>query len=119
MVYINIGLESPNQKTMDQLGKPITSAQVWNAFNRIQSLNKAYAHVDISANFIMDENLPPGHYKEVEQLIRDTEIFQQAKGTIYFSPLTFDSPSRSRMFEFNRLKLMSRFPTYLYIIQRL
>jgi hypothetical protein len=119
MVYINIGLESPNQSTLDQLGKPITSAQVWDAFKRIQSLNRAYANLEISVNLIMDENLPPAHYKEVEQLIRDTEVFQQAKGTVYFSPLTFNKPSRSRMFEFNRLKLMSRFPTFLYIIQRL
>ena len=118
-VYINIGLESPDQSTLDLLGKPISSSLVWDCFKRIQALNAAYSNIEISANFIMDANLPAGHYTEVEKMIRDTQTYLQAKGTIYFSPLTFDSPSRARLFEFNRLKLMSRFPTFLYIIQRL
>lgn len=118
-IYINIGLESPDQSTLDQLGKPISSSFVWDSFKRIQALNAAYSNIEISTNFIMDVNLPSGHYAEVEKMIRDTQTYQQAKGTIYFSPLIFDNPSRARLFEFNRLKLMSRFPTFLYIIQRL
>ncbi|MFT5698950.1 MAG: hypothetical protein ACI8ZB_001806 [Desulforhopalus sp.] len=118
-IYINIGLESPDQSTLDQLGKPITTCMVRDAFKRIQTLNMRYPDLEISSNFIMDGNLPSGHYREIERLIRDTQTYQQAKGSIYFSPLTFDQPSRARLFEFNRLKLMSRFPTYLYIIQRL
>lgn len=118
-VYINIGLESPDQSTLDQLGKPISTAQVRDSFKRIQDLNNTYSTIEISANFIMGASLPPAHYQEVEKLIRDTQTHQQAKGSIYFSPLTFDKPSRARLFEFNRLKIMSRFPTYLYIIQSL
>ena len=118
-VYINIGLESPDQNTLDQLGKPISAALVWETFRRIQDINRTYANIEISANFVMDDTLPPGHYKEVEKLIRDTQTYQQAKGTIYFSPLTFDKPSRAKLFDFNRLKIMSRFPTFLYIIRRL
>ena len=117
--YINIGLESPDQSTLDQLGKPISAALVWESFKRIQDINRTYSNIEISANFIMDDTLPSGHYKEVEKLIRDTQTYQQAKGTIYFSPLTFDEPSRAKLFQFNRLKIMSRFPTFLYIIRRL
>lgn len=118
-VYINIGLESPDQSTLDQLGKPISAAMVWESFKRIQDINTTYSNIEISANFIMDDTLPSAHYKEVEKLIRDTQTYQQAKGTIYFSPLTFDKPSRAKLFQFNRLKIMSRFPTFLYIIRRL
>ncbi|MFT5727199.1 MAG: hypothetical protein ACI8PB_001333 [Desulforhopalus sp.] len=117
--YINIGLESPDQSTLDQLGKPISAALVWESFKRIQDINRTYSNIEISANFIMDDTLPSGHYKQVEKLIRDTQTYQQAKGTIYFSPLTFDEPSRAKLFQFNRLKIMSRFPTFLYIIRRL
>jgi len=117
--YINIGLESPDQSTLDQLGKPISSSLVWESFRRIQDINSTYSNIEISANFIMDDTLPSGHYKEVEKLIRDTQTYQQAKGSIYFSPLTFDQPSRAKLFQFNRLKIMSRFPTFLYIIRRL
>ena len=117
--YINVGLESPDQKTLDQLGKPISSRLVWEAFNRIMNINKSYSNIEITINLLMDSSLPAAHYQEVEKLVRDTQTYQQSKGAVYFSPLRFDQPSRSRLFEFNRLKLMSRFPTYLYIIQRL
>lgn len=119
MTYINVGLESPDQETLDKIGKPLSSATVWEAFRRIQDINKSYSSIEVTVNFIMDGDLPSGHYPEIEKLIRDTQVFQQAKGCVYFSPLTFDKPSRARLFEFNRLKLMSRFPTFLYIIQRL
>ncbi|BHH82834.1 radical SAM protein [Desulforhopalus sp. 52FAK] len=117
--YINIGLESPDQETLDRLGKPITSSMVLEAFQRIQFLNNAFPKIELTANLVMDSTLPPSHYQETEKLLRGSQRFQQNKGTIYFSPLCFDSPSRARLFEFNRLKLLSRYPTYLYIIQRL
>lgn len=119
MTYINVGLESPDQETLDKIGKPLSSSTVWEAFRRIQQINHSYSKIEVTVNFIMDGNLPTGHYPEIEKLIRDTQIFKQPKGCVYFSPLTFDKPSRARLFEFNRLKLMSRFPTFLYIIQRL
>ncbi len=118
-IYINIGLESPDQQTLDILGKPISSSMVTDAFRRIQDINRSYSNIEITVNLLMDDDLPEGHYKETEKLLRETQTFQQNKGSVYFSPLSFDSPSRTRLFEFNRLKLMSRFPTYLYIIQRL
>lgn len=118
-IYINVGLESPDQNTLDHIGKPITSAMVQEAFQRIQSINKSYSNIEITVNLLMDENLPVSHYQKTEALLRNNQTFQQNKGTVYFSPLSFDSPSRSRLFEFNRLKLMSRYPTFLYIIQRL
>jgi hypothetical protein len=67
----------------------------------------------------MDEHLPANHYPTILELIRESLPHVKPKGSIYFSPLTFDQPSRSRLFEFNRLKIMSRLPAYLYIIQRL
>ena len=118
MTYINIGLESADQETLDKIGKPISESQVRDAFNRSQDINDRFTSIEITANFIMDENLPNNHYKKILQLIRDQLPRTKPKGSIYFSPLTFDQPSRSRLFEFNRIKIMSRLPTYLYIIQR-
>ncbi len=118
MTYINIGLESADQETLDKIGKPITESQVREAFARSQEINDRYHSIEITANFIMDDKLPDNHYKKIIELIRDQLPHVKAKGSIYFSPLTFDQPSRSRLFEFNRLKIMSRLPTYLYIIQR-
>jgi len=75
--------------------------------------------IEITANFIMEEGLPPGHLPSILTLIRDGLTHTLPKGSIYFSPLTFGQPSRARLFEFNRLKVLSRLPTFLYIIQRL
>lgn len=119
LIYINIGLESADQETLDKIGKPISAHQVQQAFDRIQDINNRYNSIEITANFLMDDTLPINHYPKIIELIRDKQTFSKPKGTIYFSPLTFDKPSRARLFEFNRLKILSKFPTYLYIIQRL
>jgi hypothetical protein len=117
-IYINIGLESADQETLNIIGKPITEKMVQEAFNFSQVINDRFPSIEVTANFIMDENLPENHYIKILELIREQQPHIKVKGSIYFSPLTFDQPSRSRLFEFNRIKIMSRLPTYLYIIQR-
>lgn len=116
--YINIGLESADQETLDRIGKPLSEKMVTEAFHRSQDINDRFSSIEITANFIMDQNLPKNHYIKILKLIRDQQVHMKPKGSIYFSPLTFDQPSRSRLFEFNRIKIQSRLPTYLYIIQR-
>ncbi|SLM27606.1 conserved hypothetical protein [Desulfamplus magnetovallimortis] len=117
--YINIGLESSDQETLDFLGKPITSKQVEETFLYIQHINATYPNIEITANFIMDENLPDGHYPAFLNLVREKIARTKTKGTVYLSPLRINKPSREVLFEFNRLKTLSRVPTFLYIIQRL
>ncbi len=118
-VYINIGLESADQETLDRLGKPVTEAGIREAFTRIQDINDRYLTIELSANFIMDERLPENHYPAFLQLVRDGLHRTKPKGSVYLSPLRIGRPSRSILFAFNRLKVLSRVPTYLYIIQRL
>jgi hypothetical protein len=117
--YINIGLESADQETLDKLGKPITVAQVEQAFEAIQAINRRYPNIEITCNFIMDESLPKGHYPSFLRLVREKFPHAKSKGTVYLSPLTINRPSREMVFKFNRLKCLSRLPTFLYIIQRL
>jgi len=119
MKYINIGLESADQETLDYIGKPLTEKMVIEAFWRAQQLNDKFETIEITVNFIMDESLPRNHYHAMLKLIRDEQPRMKPKGTIYLSPLKFGEPSRKRLFEFNRLKVLSRLPTYLYIIQQL
>ncbi len=118
-VYMNIGLESADQDTLDRLGKPVTVAKVEEAFDRIQDINDRYLNIELTANFIMDDRLPENHYPAFLRLVRDKLPRTKPKGSIYLSPLRVGKPSRSIVFEFNRLKVLSRLPTYLYIIQRL
>jgi len=117
--YINIGLESADQNTLDKLGKPITESMVRDAFKRIQEINDRYINIEITANFLMDEDLPDTHYPRFVELVRDSLTRKKPKGCIYLSPIKFGNPSRGLVLEFSRLKLLSRLPTFLYIIQRL
>ena len=117
--FINIGLESFDQEVLDMIGKPISEKKVDRAFKKIQDINSDYRNIEITCNFVMDENLPESHHKSLMTLIRDSVNKTNPKGSIYLSPLKFGSPSKEVLYDFYKLKALSRFPTFLYIIQRL
>ncbi len=117
--FINLGFESFDQATLDHLGKPLTVAQVRNAFDRAREINRLYGKIEITGNFIMDEALPESHTRAMLDLVRDNFSHTMPKGCIYLSPLKFSSPSREILYDFYRLKTLSRLPMFLYIIQRL
>lgn len=118
-VFINIGLESADQHTLDTLGKPIQAVDVRAAFGEIQSINNRYRSIEITANFVTDPELPDSHYRALLGLIRDSLGAPKDKGCVYLSPLRFDDPSRARLFDFYKLKRLSRVPLFMYTIQRL
>ncbi len=117
--FINIGLESYDQTTLDLIGKPVTKNKVGSAFKKFQEINHTYENIEITCNFIMDESLPDSHHKALMELIRESADRIQPKGNIYLSPLKFGAPSREMLYDFYKIKALSRFPTFLYIIQRL
>jgi hypothetical protein len=117
--FINIGLESCDKTTLNRIGKPITPEKVRAAFEKAQQINQTLPNVEISCNFIMDEDLPPTHTEALLSLLRQSNWRISPKGSIYLSPLKFSSPSREVLYEFYKLKSLSRFPTFLYLIQRL
>ncbi len=117
--FINIGLESFDAATLDQLGKPVTARQVGLAFDRMQSINQACARIEMTGNFVMDNQLSPDHTRAVLNLVRHRITHALPKGSVYLSPLSFARPSREMLYDFYRLKTASRLPMFLYIIQRL
>ncbi|MCD4743386.1 MAG: radical SAM protein [Desulfobacteraceae bacterium] len=118
-IYINIGLESVDQETLDFLGKPLTSRKVIEAYKLIRNINIKYDNIEISSNFIMDDILPKNHYSSFFKLLeKECRLFKN-KGDIYLSPLRINKPSREEIFKFNEIKIKSPVPTFLYIIQRL
>ena len=117
--FINIGFESFNQNALDLLGKPITTQKVEDAFGLAQEINRQFINVEITGNFIMDETLDSDHTESMLDLVRERLNHIMPKGSIYLSPLRFGSPSREILYDFYRLKSVSRLPMYLYIIQRL
>jgi hypothetical protein len=118
-VYINIGLESADQQTLDILEKPVGAGDVARAFDRAQRINRRCASIEVTANFITDPDLPGAHYQAMLKLIRERLESKRHKGCIYLSPLRFGDPSRARLFDFYKLKRLSRLPLFMYTIQRL
>jgi radical SAM superfamily enzyme YgiQ (UPF0313 family) len=116
--YVNIGLESADQATLDQLGKPVRAREVEEAFRRMLDINERYEPVEVSANFVVDPELPRAHWSELEGLLGEGPERPRSKGTVYLSPLR-GGRKREQMRFLHSLKTRSRLPLYLYLIQQL
>ena len=118
-VYINIGLESVDQPTIDLIGKPVSVSNVLSAFDRMQEINNRFLSIEMTGNFVTSQELPDTHFTSLATLLNERLDRPRGKGSIYLSPMKFDDPSRARLFDFYRFKLMSKLPLFLYTIQRL
>jgi hypothetical protein len=116
---INIGLESPDQATLDTLGKPLAAAAVAEAFRKAQAVNQRWRDIDVTVNFVLGRGLPPGHLDELRRLIADAPPCRGDKGTVYLSPLMGASARRQILEDFRSLKRASALPVYLYLVQSL
>jgi len=122
--YLNLGLESNDPKTLEALKKPVSVEKIREAFTRSLDINRKYEKIEVTSNFVFGENLPPGHLPSLIQLTgKKLHVFGD-KGSVYLSPLMDagkpDRRSQRELFrKFRQLKIESRLPMYLYLIQRL
>ncbi len=116
--FLNLGLESADQETLDRLGKPIRAERVLEAFSRLIEINRRYDRVEVTANWVIDPGLPHGHWETLGRLCRDFFPRYFDKGALYLSPLRRGG-RRELLQRFQALKMKSRIPLYLYLIQRL
>jgi len=122
--YINVGLESNDRATLEGLRKPVSVGQVREAFFRISDINRRYERIEVTANFVFGKDLPASHLPSLLELIGDRPTLSGSKGAVYLSPLTEEGmrnreDKRELLRGFLRLKTQSRFPTFIYLIQRL
>lgn len=120
-IHINIGLESPCEKTLNQLGKPINPVIGRNVIQKAMVLNRETAKIVVSLNFLISDQLPNSHIKALEDVL-SFQLKKTARGAIFLSPLTFlknhgNSLSSFIKREVLRLKSLSFWPLYLYLIQ--
>jgi hypothetical protein len=117
--FINVGLESADQATLDRIGKPLTTATVRAAFGRMLEINERHPGICVTANFLWDGGLPAGHLPALHELVRDLVPAPTDKGGLYLSPLR-PAPAGSRLlFALGQLKAACPLPLHLYLIQRL
>ena len=117
--YINIGLESADPATLKYLNKPLAAGKIEAAFQQMLAINRRYPKIEITANFVLGERLPPDHYPSIIELIRDRLDGLYSKGAVYLSPLMSAHRSADILPTFMKIKNLSRLPVYLYLIQRL
>ena len=117
--YINIGFESMDPDTLSLIGKPVTSGQVKEAFEKMMEINATFDRMEITGNFIAGDNLSPGHDNSLALLLKHAGAKRKSKGAIYLSPLK-DSPKKRELLpRFYTIKEESRLPVFVYLIQRL
>ena len=117
--HINIGLESADSATLSMLRKPLTAEKVSAAFLRMIEINRAFANVEISANFVIGAGLPESHLPSILELTTKHLDRRYPKGDIYLSPLEQMGSKEKLLNRFNEFKRICRLPAYLYLIQRL
>ncbi len=119
--YINIGLESADGETLLGIKKNITVSDVEKTFSRMTHLNREYANLELTSNFLFSSGFPENHYPSIFRLIEKEIKHREIKGTIYFSPLQGSSKNETRETKrkFYDIKRRLLLPSYLYLIQRL
>ncbi len=117
--YINVGLESFDQTTLDMLGKPVDAATVEEAFFKAEDLNRRSGGLSVSLNFVVGENLPQAHMDKLDDFLskRSRPVL---KGAVYISPLSgWIKDFRDLKRKIFQLKSRSRWPLFLYLFHSL
>jgi radical SAM superfamily enzyme YgiQ (UPF0313 family) len=117
--YINIGLESVDAATLACIQKPLEINKIKDAFYKMLDVNRRYLNIEITANFLLGDQLPSAHYAALIELMRSGLDRFYSKGAIYLSPLNTSRNRTALLRRFVEIKNKSRLPTYLYLIQRL
>jgi len=123
--YINIGLESADPETIAMLQKPLTVKATNDAFLRMIDINRRYSNIEVTANFVLGDDMPQGHLPSIIDLATNSLGHFYTKGAIYVSPLMNTKGKKAYvnrktiLKEFNEIKRHSRLPAYIYLIERL
>jgi hypothetical protein len=118
-IYINIGMESVHPETLKKLNKPVTATKVRQAFDRMLEINRKFCNVEITANFVMGNDLSLEHYESMVGLTRNRLDRFYSKGGFYLSSLEKSGTTRDVQQTIAKMKNESLIPVYLYLIQRL
>ena len=117
--YVNLGLESVDQASLDELEKPLTSEWVRDAFRRMVELNRRLETVEVTANFVLGPSLPAGHLDSIARLAGDGLATTSHKSTLYISPLVSGRTVPDIRRSVYAIKNRCRVPVFMYLIQRL
>lgn len=118
LTSINVGLESPDQETLDRLGKPLGAEKVRESFRKMQEVNRFWRNIEVSCNFVIGGDLPFRNVEAIKTMLAE-EKTTKGKGVVYLSPLLGVSQRRQILREFREIKMTSPLPVFIYLVQRL
>ncbi|MBA4423228.1 MAG: hypothetical protein C0390_09045, partial [Syntrophus sp. (in: bacteria)] len=118
LTSVNIGLESPDQETLDRLGKPLQADRVREAFQKMQEVNRSWSNITVSCNFVLGSDLPSRNVEAIQAMLGE-ETKVKDKGVAYLSPLIGASQRRQILKEFGEIKRTSPLPVFIYMAQML
>jgi len=118
-IYINIGLESFDQETLDILKKPVRAEENRSVFRRILDINRQFTRIRISANLVLGDLVGPGHLSGIVDVLRNVTVTNQPETIIYLSPLHGFYQTKNILYELRYIKSHVRLPVYPYLIHRL
>lgn len=116
---INLGLESADRPTLSAIGKPLSEAKVRAAFSKMLAVNREYPNLEVTANFLLGDMLPPAHQESLAELLAGVAPPDGRKGAVYLSPMMQARDRRALLDSFFQIKKASRLPAFVYLIQRL
>ena len=117
--YINIGLESVDAHTLRNINKPLKVSRIHEAFQKTLEINRDYANIDVSTNFLLGDRFAPAHNQSLTELLCDVPYTVPGKGAVYLSPLADSQKKDDALKSFVEIKKLSKLPAYIYLIQRL
>ncbi len=118
-VYINIGLESFDQHTLDYLRKPVDAGEVKDALSRMIGVNRGYSNIEVSGNVLIGSSLPATHMDTLEETVCNLLPAYYPRGALYLSPMQGETRRRWVIEGLRRIKNLRRIDSFLYLIRRL
>ncbi len=94
-IYINIGLESMDEKTLYLIKKPFLKNRLKEIWEYCTNINKNFDRIEISLNILMNRNFPISHLETLLCFLKNEGSFP--KGPIFLSP--FREPIDKNFFE--------------------
>jgi len=79
LTSINVGLESPDQETLDRLGKPVRAERVRESFRKMQEVNRCRRNIEVSCNFVLGGDLPLRNVEAIQTMLVEEKL-REAKG---------------------------------------
>jgi len=116
---INIGFESVDANTLKRVGKPLDVSKIREAFQKMLEINRDYANIEGTGNFLLGENLPQEHIEALTDLLENIPDDCYEKGAVYLSPLVESRKKPDLLEVFFEIKNRSKLPVFIYLIQRL